>query len=96
MQGVDMIHTGLNKKCMSQAMRKKLKRRSAIEPIIGHMKSDGKLRRCYLKGSIGDAMNIILSAAKQNIRKLLKRLTMLLRYFWLCSRCRSRGECFVQ
>ncbi|PIE82810.1 MAG: hypothetical protein CSA09_05210 [Candidatus Contendobacter odensis] len=95
-KGVDVIHTGLSKKRMSRAMRKKLKRRSAIEPIIGHMKSDGKPGRCYLKGSLGDAMNIILSAAGQNIRKLLQLLATLWRYFWLCSRYRDNGKLFAQ
>ncbi len=95
-KGVDVIHTGLSKKRMSRAMRKKLRRRSAIEPIIGHMKSDGKLGRCYLKGSLGDAMNIMLSAAGQNIRKLLKLLATLLRYFWLCSRYGDNGKLLAQ
>ncbi len=95
-KGVDVIHTGLSKKRMSRAMRKKLKRRSAIEPIIGHMKSDGKLGRCYLKGSLGDAMNIMLSAAGQNIRKLLNLLATLLRYFWLYYRYGNNGKLFAQ
>ncbi len=95
-KGVEVIHTGLSKKRMSRAMRKKLRRRRAIEPIIGHMKSDGKLGRCYLKSSIGDAMNIMLSAAGQNIRKLLKLLATLLRYLWLYSRYGDNSKLFAQ
>ena len=72
--GVEVIHTGLSKKRMSRKNIKKLKRRNAIEPIIGHMKRDGKLGLNYLKGCLGDAMNIILSAAGQNLRKLLRWL----------------------
>ena len=49
-------------------------RRNSVEPIIGHLKSDGKLRRCFLKGVLGDAINVILSACGQNLRKLLKWL----------------------
>ncbi|SBS27183.1 hypothetical protein MSP8887_00564 [Marinomonas spartinae] len=49
-------------------------RRNSVEPIIGHLKSDEKLRRCFLKGVLGDAINVILSAYGQNLRKLLKWL----------------------
>ena len=48
-----------------------LKRRSAIEPEIGHMKSDGRLARCPLKGRIGDAVFAVLCACGHNIRKVL-------------------------
>ncbi|SBT18947.1 Transposase DDE domain protein [Marinomonas gallaica] len=57
-------------------------RRNSVEPIIGHLKSDGKLRRCFLKGILGDAMNVILSACGQNLRKLLKWLNFAL--VWGC------------
>ena len=53
-------------------------RGNSVEPIIGHLKSDGKLRRCFLKGILGDAMNVILSACGQNLRKLLKWLNFAL------------------
>lgn len=53
---------------------RELKRRSAVEPIIGHMKSDGHLGRNYLKGPVGDAVNAILSGAGHNLRVLLKHL----------------------
>ena len=53
-------------------------RRNSVEPIIGHLKSDGKLRRCFLKGILGDAINVILSACGQNLRKLLKWLNFAL------------------
>jgi transposase, IS5 family len=49
-------------------------RRNSVEHIIGHLKSDGKLRRCFLKGVLGDAINVTLSACGQNLRKLLKWL----------------------
>jgi len=48
------------------AIKRQLKRRSAIEPAIGHMKSEGHLGRCYLKGRDGDAANAILSAVGYN------------------------------
>ncbi len=49
-------------------------RRNSVEPIIGHLKSDGKMKRCFLKGVLGDALNVILSACGQNLRKLLRWL----------------------
>jgi len=51
-----------------------LRRRSAIEAEIGHMKSDGRLSRCTLKGTIGDAVFAVLNACGHNIRKILAHL----------------------
>jgi transposase, IS5 family len=56
-----------------------LRRRSAIEAVIGHMKTDGHLGRCFLKGRQGDAANVILSAVGQNLRRVLAWLRLLLR-----------------
>lgn len=53
---------------------RELRRRSAVEPIIGHMKSDGHLGRNFLKGSVGDAVNAILCGAGHNLRVLLRHL----------------------
>jgi len=51
-----------------------LRRRSAIEAEIGHMKTDGRLSRCPLKGTIGDALFAVLCACGHNIRKILAHL----------------------
>ncbi|MCA3517332.1 MAG: IS5 family transposase, partial [Rhodobacter sp.] len=51
-----------------------LRRRSAIEAEIGHMKTDGRLTRCPLKGAIGDALFAVLCACGHNIRKILAHL----------------------
>ena len=61
------------------AIKRELRRRSAIEPVIGHMKSEGHLGRCYLKGRNGDAANAILSAIGHNFRLILLWLRLLLR-----------------
>jgi transposase, IS5 family len=61
------------------AIKRELKRRSAIEPVIGHMKSEGHLGRCYLKGRDGDAINAVLSAVGHNLRRVLAWLRNLLR-----------------
>ena len=52
------------------------KRRSAIEPIIGHTKSDHRMDRNYLKGEEGDRINAILAGCGFNIRKLLRAILL--------------------
>jgi hypothetical protein len=52
--------------------RKDFGRRSAIEPVVGHLKSDFRLARNYLKGTIGDAVNLLLAAAAFNCAKWMK------------------------
>jgi transposase, IS5 family len=60
-------------------IKRELRRRSAIEAVIGHMKTDGHLGRCYLKGREGDAANAILSAVVgYNFRLVLAWLRILL------------------
>ncbi len=54
-----------------------IRRRSAIEPAIGHMKADGKLDRNWLKGTLGDAMHAVLCGAGHNLRMILHKLRLL-------------------
>jgi len=54
--------------------RKNFGRRSAIEPVIGHLKNYFRLARNYLKGTIGDAINLLLAAAAFNFKKWLNAL----------------------
>ena len=76
-------------------MKKELKRPSAVEPVIGHMKTDGKLRRNYLLGALGDTINALLCGAGHNIRlilkKLRKNLLLLFAEVFLTLRCCSEG-----
>src|SRR5213082_708080 len=67
------------KRSVFGVIKRELRRRSAIEPIIGHMKTEGHLGRCYLKGRAGDAANVILSAVGYNLRLVLAWLRMILR-----------------
>jgi IS5 family transposase len=60
-------------------LRKDMRRRNAIEPVIGHLKSDGHLGRNYLKGSLGDKINALFSGIGHNLRLILRKL----RLFWL-------------
>ncbi len=64
---------------LGDTLKRQLRRRSAVEPEIGHMKSDGLLGRNFLKGMEGDAMNALLCGAGHNLRKILARLRALLR-----------------
>ncbi len=58
-----------------KALRKRKKRRSAVEPKIGHMKSDNRMGRNFLKGMVGDQINALLAGIGANLRKLLA-------FFW--------------
>ena len=60
-------------------VKKQLKQRSAIEPVIEHLKSGHRLSRNYLSGVSGDNINVMLAAAGYNFRRLLRKL----RYFLL-------------
>jgi transposase, IS5 family len=66
---------------LTPTIRKELKRRSAIEPMIGHMKNDGRLGRNYLLGAAGDAVNALLVAAGHNLRLILAHLRRL--FAWI-------------
>ena len=63
---------------LTPQLAKLLKRRSAIEPEIGHMKSDGRLSRCPLKGTIGDAIFAVLCGCGHNLRKILAHIRALI------------------
>jgi transposase, IS5 family len=67
----------------SPAIKKERRRRSAIEPIIGHLKSDGLLERNRLKGADGDAINAILCAIGHNMRLLAAWLKVLWRALFI-------------
>jgi transposase, IS5 family len=70
---VRIIHRG-KFKSLSAHDKTQLKRRQAIEPIIGHLKADHGLKRNFLKGERGDKLHVILCAAGYNIRWLLRNI----------------------
>ncbi len=67
-----------SKRGLTPALKKLLRRRSAIEPEIGHMKTDGRLARCPLKGTRGDAIFAVLCGCGHNLRKILNHIRKLL------------------
>jgi len=82
-EGDATVHlAGSSHRGLSRTQRKRRRRRSAVEPIIGHMKSDHRLGRCFLSGLLGDEINALLAAAGQNLRKLLRWFVFAL-LFWL-------------
>jgi IS5 family transposase len=75
-KGQAEIHiAGSKSKSRTARQRKRLKRRNAIEPKIGHLKFENRMNRCYLKGLAGDAANALLAAAASNIQKILASLS---------------------
>lgn len=75
-EGVKIYHPGL-RRGITRGLRAMIRRRSAIEPAIGHMKADGKLDRNWLKGALGDAMHAVLCGAGHNLRMILRKLRLL-------------------
>ena len=59
-------------------MRARFRRRAAIEPVISHLKHQYRLVRCFLKGFVGDQVNLLLAAAAWNLKKWLRTAA----FFW--------------
>ena len=56
------------KRGVTPTIRREIRRRAAVGPVIGHMKDDGHLGRNFLRGAEGDAVNLVLAAAGHNLR----------------------------
>ena len=67
------------KRGVTRQIKRELKRRSAVEPVIGHLKSDHRMDRNLLIGSEGDAANAVLAAIGYNFARLLAWLRRLWR-----------------
>lgn len=68
------------KRGVTPTIRREIRRRAGIEPVIGHMKEDGHLGRNFLAGAAGDAINVVLAAAAHNLRLLRAWLIRLLAF----------------
>jgi IS5 family transposase len=84
---VHIVKRGWRK--LPASIRRWYSRRSMIEPVIGHCKSDYRMDRNYLKGVEGDKINAIMSACGFNIRKLLRKII-----FWLLDFAGKPGQLF--
>lgn len=84
--GTDVVIPGkISKKLNAYHRRKQRKRngrRAAIEPVIGHLKNDHRMARCFLKGAEGAGLNLALAAAAWNIKKWIND-PLLAFFLWL-------------
>jgi IS5 family transposase len=88
--GDTVVHVvGRFPKTATRSFKRWLKRRAAIEPCIGHLKSDHRMHRNHLKGTQGDAINVVLAAAGYNLAKLLAWIA------WLCRILTNSGLNFL-
>jgi IS5 family transposase len=74
------VFTAGQKRRVTPSIKREMRRRSAVEPVIGHIKGGHRMGRNYLAGQDGDAINAILAVAGYNFSLLIKWLRQLL---WL-------------
>jgi IS5 family transposase len=72
------VYTAGQKRGVTKAIKRLMKRRAAVEPVIGHMKNEHRMGRNHLAHATGDAINAVLAAAGYNFRRLLAWLRLLL------------------
>lgn len=75
LEGVRILMSG-QKRGITRTLQAMIKRRSAIEPTIGHMKMDGRFARNPLKGALGDALHAVMCGAGHNLRLILAALRL--------------------
>ena len=75
------VYTSGQKRRLTPQIKRELRRRAAIEPVIGHLKAEHRMGRNYLAHHAGDAVNAVLAAAGYNFHLLLKWLELLLSRF---------------
>jgi IS5 family transposase len=73
---VQIIHRG-KAESLSRQQRRWLRRRQAVEPVIGHLKADHRMDRCWLVGATGDALHAVLCAAGYNLCWLMRAVARL-------------------
>jgi IS5 family transposase len=69
--GDTLLHTPKPDKKITKTKRRKHSRRAAIEPVIGHLKHDYRMIRNYLKGTVGDQINVLMAAAAMNFKRVM-------------------------
>jgi transposase, IS5 family len=75
------VYTSGQKRGVTPAIKKVMRRRAAVEPVIGHMKQDHRMGRNYFAHAAGDASNAVLAAAGYNFRRILSWLRFL--FAWI-------------
>ena len=72
------VFTASQRRGVTPTIRRELRRRAAIEPVIGHLKAEHRMGRNYLAHSLGDAVNAILAAVGYNFRLLINWIITIL------------------
>jgi len=84
------VYTAGQKRGMTDQIKREMRRRSAVEPVIGHLKADHRMGRNQLSHSQGDAANAILAAVGYNFRRILAWLSILLAILWASLKMQTR------
>jgi IS5 family transposase len=71
------VYVAGQKRGLTAAIKRALRRRAAVEPVIGHLKNEHRMTRNHLAGAAGDASNAVLAAVGYNFRLLLRWLALL-------------------
>ena len=85
------VFTSGQKRRMTDAIKRTMRRRAAVEPVIGHMKCDHRMNRNYLAHAAGDAINAVLAAVGNNFRRILNWLALWFALM-LCTLCASKKQ----
>jgi IS5 family transposase len=75
------VYTSRQKRRLTPQIKREMRRRSAVEPVIGHLKEDHRMDRNYLAHRHGDFNNAVLAAAGYNFRRLIAWFRILLRFY---------------
>ena len=86
------VYISGQKRGVTEAIKRDLRRRSAVEPVIGHAKTEHRMGRNFLKGTHGDVANAMLAAAGYNFRRLLAWLAALWLVFIMALLVRRLGS----
>lgn len=76
------VYTAGQKRGVTEAIKRDMRRRAAIEPVIGHLKQDHRMGRNHLAGTNGDAINAVLAAVGYNFRRILAWLRLVFAMLW--------------
>ncbi len=90
-EGVQILHRG-QAKTLTRRQWRWIKRRQAVEPVIGHLKQDCRLHRCHLNGAQGDALHVLGCAAGDNLRWRLRWIAFCLPGCRWCGRAPQRAQ----
>jgi transposase, IS5 family len=86
------VYTSGQKRRLTPQIKRELRRRAAIEPVIGHLKAEHRMGRNYLAHHAGDAVNAVLAAAGYNFHLLVRWLELVLSRFLAAQKAATRRQ----